>query len=76
MQIITHYKNTHVHCQDVATVSVANELGLTIEFMREKARDYYLEKFLKQRIPVQTVGPKTICPASDGFTVFNDGVGE
>ena len=74
MQIITHYRNTFVHCQDVATVSVADKLGLTIEFKQEKARDYYLAKFQKQNIPVQVIGPKTICPTSTGFTIFNDGV--
>lgn len=72
MQIIVHYYAKTVHVQDISNVSVADELGLVIEFKQAKARDYFLEKFQKAEIPVQTIGLKQLSITSTGFTVFED----
>lgn len=72
MQIIVHYYVKTVHVQDISNVSVADELGLVIEFKQAKTRDYFLEKFQKAEIPIQTIGLKQLSIASTGFTVFED----
>lgn len=72
MQIIVHYYSKFVHAKDISNVSVADTLGLAIEFKQVKSRDYFLEKFQKAEIPVQMIGLKQLSIESTGFTVFED----
>lgn len=72
MQIIVHYYGKTVHAQDISNVSVADTLGLVIEFKQAKARDYFLEKFQKAEIPIQAIGLKQLSIESTGFTAFED----
>lgn len=72
MQAIIHYHAKTVHAKDISNVSVADELGLVIEFKQVKTRDYFLEKFQKAEIPIQIIGLNQLSIASTGFTVFED----
>lgn len=72
MQAIVHYYDKQVLVKDIKNLSVVDSLGLVIEFNLDKARDYFAEKFQKEEIPIQLIGPTQIIPVSTGFTVFED----